>query len=337
MACYLFIANWQKLTQKLLKTSLISILLYGAIVCAFLTFRYFYYGHLVPNTYTLKMTGLPPTERILNGFRYTMLFLQESRYFLAIAVLSLASNMIRFNAKNLFLGCVVALVVGYQIYVGGDPWIYWRMFVPAAPILLILVVEVGETCAKWLASKIRGALPGDKTWLFSFARLLIPACLLFVCLFTANKRFFPEMFFQVRPYSADANANNINLAIAIQAVTDETASVGVVMAGVVPYYTGRYAIDFLGKCDPYIANLPPHVYPTPAWYGMTSVPGHNKYNLAYSIQQLQPTFVEVFTWEQEDVKGWAQEYYDAGIDYQGIRLKLLKNSPALRWDIITNN
>jgi hypothetical protein len=334
VACYLLIANRQKFTQKLLKTFLISILVYCAMVCAFLTFRYAYYGHLVPNTYTLKMTGLPLTERILNGLRFTMIFLQESKYLLIVAVLVL---FIRFNSKNIFLASVIALVIGYQIYVGGDPWTYWRMFVPAAPILLILVVEAGEIFAKWLTSKIVGVLPGDKTWLFSFARLLIPACLLFVCLFTANKRFFPEMFFQVTPYSADANANNVNIALAIQAVTDETASVGVVMAGVVPYYTGRYAIDFLGKCDSYIASLPPHVYPTPAWYGMTSVPGHNKYDLAYSIQQLQPTFVEILTWEQDDVKEWAREYYDGGIDYQGIRLKLLKNSPALRWDIITNN
>ena len=72
--------------------------------------------------------------------------------------------------------------------------------------------------------------------------------------------------------------------MALNEITTSDASVGVLAAGVIPYYTGLRATDFLGRTDKYIASLPADLSGAVGWNGMYSVPGHNKYDLAYSIQ-----------------------------------------------------
>lgn len=57
-------------------------------------------------------------------------------------------------------------------------------------------------------------------------------------------------------------------------------TVAISRAGGVPYFAERRAIDLLGKNDPVIARLPPAI--------STFVPGHNKWDLRYSIGVLQP-------------------------------------------------
>ena len=111
------------------------------------------------------------------------------------------------------------------------------------------------------------------------------------------------------------------------------AVVGVFRAGALPYYAERGAIDFLGKCDPHIARLLPDLSARVAWYRMKSVPGHNKYDLEYSIKTRHLTMVKRFVWGQQDLRDWAVEHY-VEVEYRGVGLYLLKGSPAVRWDRI---
>ena len=64
---------------------------------------------------------------------------------------------------------------------------------------------------------------------------------------------------------------------------------------------------------------------------MTSIPGHNKYDLNYSIMKLQPTYVQYFEWGDQDLSEWAETNY-VKVKYEGIELNLLKDSPAVLWD-----
>lgn len=95
--------------------------------------------------------------------------------------------------------------------------------------------------------------------------------------------------------------------------------------GSIPYFTDRRAIDFLGKSDRYIAHLPPDISGSIAWHGMTSVPGHNKYDLNYSIKTLKPTYVQGFRRGVQDLPQWVQTEYTM-VEYTGVRLTLLTNS-----------
>jgi hypothetical protein len=165
------------------------------------------------------------------------------------------------------------------------------------------------------------------------------ACLLMlVVLWAVNSRFLPEIAMLRTPYGV-GNAHKVNLALAIEQVTTPDATVGVLSAGTVPYYSGRPAIDFLGKADRRIAGLSPDL--SGDHLGSTSVhgiwnfytPGHNKYDLEYSIKELRPTYVEGFQWGVQDVSGWAESEY-VKVEYEGVPLYLLKDSEEVRWDKI---
>jgi hypothetical protein len=56
-----------------------------------------------------------------------------------------------------------------------------------------------------------------------------------------------------------------------------------VLAGTVPYFADRPAVDLLGKCDSRIAHMR-------ARPGLRK-PGHNKFDFAYSLGELKPDLV----------------------------------------------
>jgi tetratricopeptide (TPR) repeat protein len=58
---------------------------------------------------------------------------------------------------------------------------------------------------------------------------------------------------------------------------------------------------------------------------MRSVPGHNKYDLNYSIKTLQPTYVQDFKWGAQNLNEWAKAGY-VEVEYNGVRLYLLRDS-----------
>lgn len=67
--------------------------------------------------------------------------------------------------------------------------------------------------------------------------------------------------------------------------TDPKAVIAVFAAGSLAYFSERPAIDLLGKSDKHIARMPP----------ATKVfrPGHDKYDLEYSINHLRPDLVAI--------------------------------------------
>ena len=123
----------------------------------------------------------------------------------------------------------------------------------------------------------------------------------------------------------------MNTAIALNDLLRKNATIGVFRAGTVPYYTDFKAIDFLGKSNSYIAHLPPDMSGAVSWFGMHSVPGHNKYDLTYSIIKAKPTYVEGLVWGRQDLTAWAKNSY-IKVDYDGVTLYLLKDSPDVYWN-----
>jgi hypothetical protein len=66
---------------------------------------------------------------------------------------------------------------------------------------------------------------------------------------------------------------------------------------------------------------------------MKSVPGHNKYDLSYTVLQLRPTFLEHDVWGHQDLSGYVHEHYREVRTPFG-RLRLLKGSPSVRWEML---
>ncbi len=309
-----------------------TIILYLMFVVGQLVFQYLYYGEMLPNTYTLKLTGMLLLARIINGFGFVRLFLIISAFILVLSSMELVFD---FQKRKLLLISVVFSAIGYQVYVGGDPWNYWRILSPSMPLLTVLFISTTNAIVLAISNTqafrvyfLRNPIFPEK-----YIPQILVVSLVLIGLLSANVRFLPEISLLRKPYTVESNQGNVNTAIVLSQLTTSDATVGVYWAGSIPYFTDRRAIDFLGKSDRYIAQLPPDVSGSVAWSGMNSVPGHNKYDLNYSIKTLEPTYVQGFTWGAQDLSQWAETKY-VNVEYAGVSLFLLKDSPAVLWNKI---
>jgi hypothetical protein len=354
-------------------------------------FRAAYYHATLPNTYALKLTGMPLGIRLINGVGFLLPFLASVSLVMLVAI---AGLVLRPRGWKVLFLVLAVLPMGYQIWTGGDAWPLWRIPSPSIPLLLIAFLsasaDFGDSLARlprWPAFAsslaalmgvalvysvltIDGSLLGAGTPLADAA--VVPALGLVLAavpltypvlarvapenrgttfqlvscalaLTVMNSRFLPEVLSRIPPYQVDANVRNVQSALAVSEVTSREASVGVFWAGAIPYFSGLYAVDFLGKSDPYIAHLPPDLSGAIGWAGMSSVPGHNKYDLYHSIVELAPTYVqnvEVMPvpnvqWGQQDLTEWVSDHY-AAVCYEGVVMNLRRDDPNVLWEKTTD-
>ena len=295
-------------------------------------FQYLYYGEFLPNTYTLKMTGMSLGPRIQNGIGFVKPFLLAWSVVIAMAALGLFLN---FKKSRFLMFIIFVSSVAYTVYVGGDPWPYWRMMAPTIPLLIVVFIHSSYEISLSFSNK--GRLKGnyEQSKGFKTPNLIALSILIIALVFVIpNWPFRAELGLAERAFQIEANQANVSTALAITQITTEDASVGVFWAGALPYFSdNRRAIDFLGKSDKYIAGLVPDETGAIAWAGMNSVPGHNKYDLDYSIKQLKPTYVQMLGWGTQNVSSWARDNY-RWVVYKVIGMFLDKNSPHVLWEKI---
>ena len=309
--------------------------LYAIFVIGQELFRWGYYGEWLPNTYTLKVSNIPLSSRIENGIRFVTPFLGEV-YVLLILVG--AGLVFAFRREKLFLVSVFVVLVCYQVWVGGDISSYWRLLSPAMPIMLVLGALEILTVLQYLSETagVRRHFLSNPGFLRRYILGFLACLLVLGVLLSVNTRFLPEIAMLRDFTDIRINEERVNIALAIERFTTPEATVGVFDAGAIPYYTGRPAIDFLGKADPRIARLAPDPSGLPRmkfFEGKIYNPGHNKYDLGYSIKELRPTYVRGFVWGGQSALAWAQSEY-VMVVYKGTLLNFLKDSGDVRWDDI---
>src|SRR5205085_2040811 len=106
-------------------------------------FRAAYYGELLPNTYTLKVSGIPLRDRLPRGVVALVNTGAVELYApAALAVLAIVRRWRDRRAPLLLFAGVVVVQCAYSVYVGGDVWesfqISNRYITPAIPLLLVL-------------------------------------------------------------------------------------------------------------------------------------------------------------------------------------------------------
>lgn len=287
-----------------------AFIFYGLFVGVQLGFRLWYYGSLVPNTYILKVTGIPLSLKLSWGWTYIWPFITGHSPLLLLALVGTNQE----KTKRVFILPIVVLLL-YQVSVGGDSFPLWRILLPGIPFVFILASSAITETAEWIGKHV----PALSLILMTFALLAL------------------DMPMQKQIYDSNGqivdavhNQHNVNVALGINEMTTPDASIGVIWAGAIPYYADRRAIDFLGKSDTYIASLP-------ADLGMSLI-GHNKYDLQYSIRKLQPTYIQNFQWGGENLKPWAVKQYiraNYATPYGDITLILKRDDPSVHWEKAT--
>jgi arabinofuranosyltransferase len=308
------------------KTLVIEWGIVAAFVFGASVFRVLYYGHLTPNTYLLKVSGFPLAERLPNGLGFITPFLASTGLLLGFAVVMALVD--KHRDKLLIVGLVLA-ATAYQVSVGGDPWPYWRQMAPVMPLLSgLLALEIARLFSRrWLGRSVAGALRDRPLSALAPALAIL---LTIVAVARLNAGFLDEACFRKAAFEAEDAHDNVDIALALRTICLPGATVGVSWAGAIPYYTGLAAVDFFGKSDPRIAALPPDLSGHVSWNGMKSVPGHNKYDLRYSIQERRPTYVQEYAWGRQNLREWVAEHY-VSVRQGRALLCLAEDSPYVDW------
>lgn len=294
--------------------------------------RYWYYGEWLPNTYTLKMTGLSPVIRIARGF--WVLFELAWQMNWVVFLLPLAVFLFRRDKNIWLLALLFAGQVAYSTYVGGDAWEHRgganRFILTALPLWFALFGVILADLRRVVESSLR--LTGWKIAAsHAIALILLGFSLWNANFLLADYRSIERWLLQRKPIYIESHEKYIRTALILQEITRPGAKIAVTAAGTVPYYLpDRYFIDLLGKTDKVIARQP--IQSPVSLAGIADVrPGHMKWDYSYSLGKLKPDVI-VQLWEEDyqSAEPYLVEYESVTIG--GLPFYLRKNSSQIVWD-----
>jgi hypothetical protein len=306
-------------------------LLEGAIVAAFVIgatlFRLGYYGEPLPNTYTLKITGMPLAFRVEQGIRYIAPF---ALVFSPIALISLAGAFFPLQRQYLIPVAIFAGFIGYHVTIGLDPFVYWRQLSPYVPLMLagFIAAALRSFQSGFVERAIERTLGEERRSLVTGVGISAVGLAALVFL---NWEYLPLISFDKHVPTRWDNRYATNIALAMNEILEPHATIALFHAGYISYYTDFKAIDCLGKSDKVIARRPPDLSRQQRRRGRPYLsPGHNKYDLSYSIKTLEPTYIERAKWAGESIIPYARKHYEK-VRYKRVILSLRKDSNAVRW------
>lgn len=305
-------------------------------------FRLAYYGEWLPNTYYLKLTGIPTLVRIANGFTALLSLMWNTGW--ALALLPFTLLFFRRDRATVTLILLFLGQAAYSVYVGGDAWEHNgganRYISLAIPLFFILLAYAGHTILDRLVS-------ADTSKRFPRAAL-VNAAFIFIVLLTmlqANSTLESHRSISCCPLRVSqltrsglsptidftvANEDYVRIARALDAITTPEARIAVVAAGAIPYFTDLPAVDLLGKSDAHVARTEAHLPNAPLARLTAFRPGHSKWDYAYSLGQLQPDIVVQLWDDADEAQAFLQEYVVVSVDEWSFTAKA--NSPHILWE-----
>ncbi len=266
------------------------------VLSAHFLWRHHFYGQWLPNTYYLKATGWPLVDRIIPGLKHTAWTAATFGFPFLLAIVVLLFDTKRWHF--LLFGSF-AILVAYQLYIGGDAWPLNRFVLPASAGILVLAAE-GIHCIIRLFINCK-----KSSSIMAYCIVLTGLCVIAI-----NAIHWDHWLFLARPQTTGVNRINIRYLLAVERVAEPDASVAVISAGSLPYFSQRLCVDLLGKCDPYIARLPAN----------TTIPwaGHNKSDLKYSVTKYKPDII--MSMFKTNVIVFFQEYKPVVVEVDGVEV-----------------
>jgi hypothetical protein len=230
----------------------------AAPVLAHLLWRRSYYGDWLPNTYYLKVYLLDHVRH--RGFLYARNFLIGYAIAVTLAVAAVVAIGRRDRRAYLFV-LLLGMNLLYVINVGGDMMGGFRFCAHIVPLVFVFAAAGFAHVARngWIVRAAWGLV-----MVFATVPLLHPLD---------------------RLTAIDGNGavqDQMQVAMLIKKNALPKSTVGVIAAGVVPYFSRHPAIDLFGKSDRHIARLPP--FPG-------SMVGHGKIDPEYSLNEKKPDLI----------------------------------------------
>ncbi len=307
-------------------------------LCTFIVmqtlFRLIYYHEMLPLTYYLKMTGYPVLLRISRG---AVVFWEFAwQMYLLPLVLPLAVFALKPRRETGLLLFVFFMQCLYSIYVGGDAWENWRgsnrYISIVMPLLFVLLSDALVRAVDALSGMVRPR--SINTGTTAKKAILIVLTVSAFLLLNRNEPplHYSNYIFREQTANHDLNTKMVKMADMIRGITTPDAHVAVVRAGALPYFSGRYIVDILGKTDPVIAKTDMRQAAGPGRF-THFYPGHLKYDYGHSIGEMKPDVITEFWGNIEEAWPYVEGNYVKLVP-GSFYLYIRKNSPSVRWDIL---
>ncbi len=304
------------------RESLIGGLVVAGTLAILVVARLWYYGEYMPNTYYLKLEGIPLAVRVIRGAMVT------GDYLLYAGLPFVALALLQVHSLRKPPGLLALLFVGqlaYSVYVGGD--IYEHLgganrFVSVAVPLFFCLLALG------LERATRALSLRPEFTSVSFG-LLVVATLIQANAMREGVGGIETWGLLKRPLYSNMAEDLTRAAIGLRRSTDEGASFAVALAGTLPYWLNRPCIDLLGKTDREIAHQQAHL--DPAIGAEQYEPGHMKWDFSHSIGKLQPDVVAQLWGDGESAQPYLGNYF---IPAGGGPPWFRKDSPHVLWSTI---
>lgn len=200
---------------------------------AHVTFRVTYYGDWFPNTYYLKVVGR--MDRIRKGLGY----LQEfwDRYF-AVLILAVSVGLAWLSSRKvqgLLVLTALVPILCYSMATGGDNFRPFRFFGPLMPI--IIAFSAAAASRHFVARR----------WALQLGLLVLT----FLTVLPSR-----DPLNQIAKVGRNGGpARQLIPALMLRNNASPDASVLVIPAGIVPYFSRLKAVDLMGKTDRHVAHL----------------------------------------------------------------------------------
>jgi hypothetical protein len=291
-------------------------------------FRLWYYGDFLPNTYYLKLTGVPLLVRIARGGYVLLQFVWKANAALFLLVSALA---FRGDRRIWLLFWILLVQMTYSVYVGGDAWEYWggsnRYISIAMPGFFILLAYALYLLISALAEVVQFNVGRRSRLLFALVVAYAVVCLNSIHGLGA----LAEAALMRPPLHAGnggENQHDVEQAFLLRRATTADAAVAVMRAGTIPYFAGRHAIDLLGKNDRRVARMSV----TAAGRSLDFRefrPGHNKFDFAYSIGQQRPDVILQLRRRASAAQPFMDDYQDVAVN--GSCIYVRRDSANVLW------
>ncbi|HEX3703548.1 MAG TPA: hypothetical protein VHU82_09465 [Vicinamibacterales bacterium] len=302
-------------------------------------FRLWYYGDILPNTYYLKMTGVPFLVRIARGLYVLLECVWKASPLLF--VLAFATALRRDNRIRL-LFWIFIVQIAYSVYVGGDAWEYWgganRYICVAIPGFFVLLSLALHDLTRVTISAARGPLAPHRPtprWapVAAFALVIGYAVVSMNSIYGVGA--LAEALL-IRPPlhtgSGGENQQDVEQAMWLRRATAPDATLAVVRAGTIPYFADRRSIDLLGKNDRHVAHGAAR-----SFSGLSGFrdfrPGHMKSDFTYSIGALQPDVIVQLRQRTSEAEPFLRGLY-RGVSVDGDCVHVRRGSSHVLWDRI---
>jgi hypothetical protein len=290
-AVLVFVAAAGGLRRGEARQWLASLAILALAVVGYGIFRWLYFHELLPNTYYLKLTGVPAVIRMQRGW---LVFADAMRplalplgTIVVVALLTLRSR------PQLVLPLVVPLLYfGYSIYVGGDVWEFSAVganrFVSfAMPLVFVVLDALLNSAFDTRAAARRPAL-----------RWTAVAAATAICWLSFNGLWFADragerwrnLAVSTPPLQLEDHIGHVQATIGLRQWLRPDALLAVVWAGIPSYFSDYRMADLLGYNDRTVAHGPAMMQLTPATAGAFQ-PGHMKWNYEYLLGTLKPDLV----------------------------------------------